>query len=153
MQESINTILTRLPSPTSFPPPSYNIDPLNMPPPNTPKSSGQHDTTPPNEVPFFNISSISIPQAHGYQIRVKLELPKFDGDENQCIVWNNKAKEYFDIHNIPYDGEKIKYAYMQLEGNSYNWYMWWKTTTQVFSFNWNNFKIDLLKRFQGVTEK
>ena len=42
---------------------------------------------------------------------------------------------------------------MQLEGNAYNWYMWWKTTTRVCSFNWNNIKNDLLKRFQGITEK
>ena len=61
-------------------------------------------------VPFLNISSMTIPQAHRYQIRVKLELPKFDGDEKQCITWINKAKEYFDLHNIPYDNEKIKYA-------------------------------------------
>ena len=31
--------------------------------------------------------------------------------------------------------------------------MWWKTTTRVCSFNWNTFKNDLLKRFQGVTKK
>ena len=42
---------------------------------------------------------------------------------------------------------------MQLEGNTYNWYMWWKTTTRVCSFSWNNFKNDLLERFQGVIEK
>ena len=42
---------------------------------------------------------------------------------------------------------------MQLDGNAYNWYMWWKMTTRVCSFSWNNFKNDLLKRFQGVIEK
>ena len=105
---------------------------------------------PPHEVPFFNILSISIPQTLGYQIRVKLELFKFDGNEKQCIAWINNAKEHFDIHNIPYNSKKIKYAAMQLEGNAYNWYMWWKTTTQVCSFNWNKFKNDILNRFQGV---
>ena len=108
---------------------------------------------PPHEVTFFNIPSISIPLTHGYQIRVKLELPKFDGDEKQCIAWINKTEEYFDIHNIQYDSEKIKYAAMQLEGNAYNWYMWWKTTSMVCSFSWNNFKKDLLKSFQGVIER
>ena len=99
-QETLNIILARLSSHTSNPPPSYNLDPFNTPPPNTPKLSGQPDTTPPHEVPIFNIPSISIPQAHGYQISVKLELPKFDGDEKQCIAWINKVEEYFNIHNI-----------------------------------------------------
>ena len=112
MQETLNTILAKLPSHTSIPPPSYNLDPFNTPPPNTPISSGQPDTKPPHKVPLFNIPSISIPHAHRYQIKVKLELPKFDGDEKQCIAWINKAKEYFDIHNIHYDSEKIKYAAM-----------------------------------------
>ena len=84
-------------------------------------------------------------------VRVKLELPKFNGDEKQCITWINKAEEFFGIHNIHYDNENIKYASMQLEGNAYNWYMWWKTTTKVCSFSWNNFKNDLLKRFQAIT--
>ena len=42
---------------------------------------------------------------------------------------------------------------MQLEGNAYNWYMWWKMTTRVCSFNWTTFKNDILKNFQGVIEK
>ena len=42
---------------------------------------------------------------------------------------------------------------MQLERNAYNWYMWWKTTTRVCSFNCNTFKNDIIKRFQGITEK
>ena len=67
---------------------------------------------PPHEVPFFNILSISIPQTLEYQIRVKLELFKFDGDEKQCIACINKDDEYFDIHKIPYDDEKIKYVAM-----------------------------------------
>ena len=70
---------------------------------------------------IFNIASISVPPTHGYQIRVKLELPKYDGDEKQCITWINKAKEYFDIHNIQYDSDNIKYVAIQLEGNTYNW--------------------------------
>ena len=49
---------------------------------------------------------------------MKVELPKYDGDERQCITWINKAEEYLDIHNIHYDDEKIKYASMHLEGNA-----------------------------------
>ena len=120
-QESLDIILARLPPHTSFPPPIHNphLDPFNTPPSNRPKTR-QHNTTPLHDVPFFNIPSISIPQTHGYQIRVKLELPKFDGDEKQCIAWINKAEECFDIHHIPYDSEKIKCAAIQLKRNAYN---------------------------------
>ena len=44
-QETLNTILARLLLHTSIPPPSYNLDPFNTPPPNTPKSPGQHKFT------------------------------------------------------------------------------------------------------------
>ena len=86
-------------------------------------------------------------------MRAKVELPKYDGDELQCIAWINKAEEYLDIHSIHYEGDKIKYAFMHLEGNTYNWYLWWKNTTRICSHNWASFKNDLIKRFQGVEEK
>ena len=69
------------------------------------------------------------------------------------IALINKDKEYLDIHNIHYDGEKIKYASMHLEGNAYNWYLWWKNTTRICLHNWASFKNDLIKRFQGIEEK
>ena len=53
-------------------------------------------------------------------MQVKVKWPKYEGDERQCIAWINKAEEYLDIHNIHYEGEKIKYASMHLEGNAYN---------------------------------
>ena len=56
----------------------------------------------------------------GHQIWVNFELPKYDGDERQCIAWINKDKEYLDIQNIHYDDEKIEYASMQLKGSTYN---------------------------------
>ena len=89
----------------------------------------------------------------GHQIWVKVKLPKYDGDERQCIAWINKSKEYLNIHNIHYEGEKIKYASMHLEGNTYNWYLWWKNTTIICSHNWDSFGKDLTRRFQGIEEK
>ena len=86
----------------------------------------------------------------GRQIRVKVELPKYDGDELQCIAWINKAEEYLDIHNIDYDDENIKYISMHLEGNTYIWYLWLKNTTRICSYNWVSFRNDLIKTFQGV---
>ena len=85
-------------------------------------------------------------------MQVKVKLPKYDGDERKCIAWINKAEEYLDIHNIHYEGEKIKYASMHLEGNAYNWYLWWKNTARICSHNWDSFRNDLIKIFQGVEE-
>ena len=80
--------------------------------PNSPRTPEQPD-------PLFNMSS-SNAYTQGHQIQVKVELPKYDRDEQQCIAWINKVEEYLDIHNIHYDDEKIKYASMHLEGNAYN---------------------------------
>lgn len=41
---------------------------------------------------------------------------------------------------------------MQLEGRAYNWYIWWKITTNVCSYGWYTFKNDFFKRFQDVVE-
>ena len=84
--------------------------------PNSPRTPEQPD-------PLFNMSS-SNAYTQGCQIQVKFKLPKYDGDERQCIAWINKDEEYLDIHNIHYDDEKIKYASMHLEESAYNWYLW-----------------------------
>ena len=61
-----------------------------------------------------------------YPPKEKLELSKYNGSEYQCVAWLNKAEEYFDIYNIQFDEEKVKYASIYMEGYAYNWYMWWK---------------------------
>lgn len=66
------------------------------------------------------------------------------------MAWFNKAEEYFDIYNITIDEEKVKYAFMHLEGETYNWYMWWKKENH--SYNCHSFKNNFFKRFQGIME-
>ena len=42
---------------------------------------------------------------------------------------------------------------MQLEDQAYNWYMWWKVTTQTTKGKWKTFKNDFFKRFEDLKEK
>ena len=65
-----------------------------------------------------------------YPPKAKIELSKYNGSEEHCVAWLNKAKEHFDIYNIQSDEEKVKYASMHMEGYAYNWYLWWKR--QIF---------------------
>ena len=67
--------------------------------PNSPRNPEQPD-------PLFNMFS-SNSYTQGRQIRVKVKLPKYNGDERQCIAWINKAEEYLDIHNIHYEAPCI----------------------------------------------
>jgi len=62
-------------------------------------------------------------------MRAKLELSKFDVNEKQGVAWFNKVQECFEIYNIYNDNKKFKYASMQLEGDTYNWYLWWKKSS------------------------
>ena len=59
-----------------------------------------------------------------YPSKAKIELSKYNGSEDQCVSWLNKAEEYFNIYNIQSDEEKVKYASMHMEGYAYNWYLW-----------------------------
>lgn len=77
-----------------------------------------------NQYPFFALSIAT------YQRRAKLELSKFGGNENFYVAWVNKVEEYFKIYDIDNDDEKIRDASMKMEGETYNWYMWWKKTTR-----------------------
>ena len=99
---------------------------------------------------FANQYPLLVPPL-AYQRRAKIELPKFDGNEKNSIAWLNKAEEYFEIYDINSDDEKIKHASMKMEGEAYNWYMWWKKTTLAIS--WTKFKDSFFKIFQGIKEE
>ena len=86
-------------------------------------------------------------------MKPKLQLSKFNGETKQSLVWINKEKEFFAIHNITTDKEMIKYASMQLEDRDYNWYMWWKVTTQTTKCKWKTLKNDFFKSFEDLKEK
>jgi hypothetical protein len=86
-----------------------------------------------------------------YLPKAKIELSKYNGGDNQCMAWFHKTEEYFHIYNITTDEEKVKYAFMSLEGIVYNWYIWWKGRIQ--SYTWNSFKNVFFLRFQGILEQ
>jgi hypothetical protein len=69
----------------------------------------------------------------------------------QGVAWFNKVEEYFEIYSINSDNKKIKYDFMQLEGDAYNWCIWWKKTS--FFISWNTFKDDFFKRFKGIKDE
>ena len=73
--------------------------------------------------------------------------------QKQSVAWINKVEEFFCIHKILSDDEKVKYVSMQLEGWAYNWYMWWKKMTNICAYSWDTFKNDFFKRFEDVTKK
>ena len=86
-------------------------------------------------------------------MKPKLELSKFKGETKQSVAWINKVEEFFCIHKILSNDEKFKCVSMQLEGRAYNWYMWWKKTTNTCAYSWDTFKNDFFKWFKDVTEK
>ena len=51
-----------------------------------------------------------------YPPKEKIELSKCNRSEDQCVAWLNKAEEYFDIYNIQFEEDKVKYASMHMEG-------------------------------------
>jgi hypothetical protein len=85
-----------------------------------------------------------------YPPKAKMELPKYNGGDNQCVAWFNKTQEYFHIYNVIMDEEKVKYASMYIEENAYNWYLWWKGSLE--SYNWNYFKKEFFLKIPGHLE-
>ena len=67
------------------------------------------------------------------------------------VAWIKKAEEYFEIYDINDDDEKLRHASLKMEGEAYNWYMWWKKTIHVIS--WRKFKDAFFNGFQGVREE
>jgi hypothetical protein len=125
-----------------------------QPQPSDSSTSNTSPPPPPPPPPPYNSNSQPISQHQPliiYPPKAKIELSKYNGGDNQCVAWFNKTEEYFHIYNITTDEEKVKYASMYLEGTAYNWYLWWKGRIQ--SYNWNSFKNDFFKRFQGISEK
>jgi hypothetical protein len=84
----VGDITNPLPSPSSATTPQANTPP--------------HGLVITNQFPSYTNQPIFT-----YPIRAKLKLSKFDGNEKQGVAWFNKVEEYFEIHGIYNDDEKI----------------------------------------------
>ena len=96
---------------------------------------------------FFGGPSNSRVQERDYQ-KIKKEFPKYDGkDHRGAIVWVNKMEGIFESNPPLGEREKIMTTSNSLEGEAYDWYLWWSGKCNVRSFQWNFFVAALLKRF------
>ena len=52
---------------------------------------------------------------HNFVHKVKIDLPRFDGENNQDrIRWINKIEKYFEMYNIYDDDDKLNVATMYM---------------------------------------
>jgi hypothetical protein len=86
-------------------------------------------------------------QDRDYQ-KFKKELPKYDDkDHRGVVVWINKMDGIFESNPPLGEREKIMTTSNSLEGEAYDWYLWWSRKCDARSFHWKNFTTALLKRF------
>ena len=69
----------------------------------TSDSSKSNTSPPPPPPPPYNSNPQTISQYQPliiYPSKAKIELSKYNGNDNQCVAWFNKTEEYFHIYNI-----------------------------------------------------
>lgn len=74
----------------------------------------------------------------------RIDLPTFEGVDR--MGWIARAEKFFEIQNIS-PKEKLRLAFISMEGNASHWFRFWKKKTQNHS--WENFTAALIKRFGG----
>ena len=73
---------------------------------------------PPPPWPPYNLEDAPYQPLITCPPRAKIKISKYNGREDQCVSWLNKAGEYLTIYNIKVDEKKVKYASMHREGNA-----------------------------------
>ncbi|XP_010493200.1 PREDICTED: uncharacterized protein LOC104770466 [Camelina sativa] len=74
--------------------------------------------------------------------KTKVEMPVFEGGPN-VYSWLTRAERYFEFGNFT-DAEKIRLAYMSVEGQALCWF---KLEERKPFLDWNDFKARVLQRF------
>jgi hypothetical protein len=60
-----------------------------------------------------------------YPIKIKIEIPKYDGqDDREAITWVNKIEGVFAFNPLANELEKILISSLHLEGDAYDWFTW-----------------------------
>jgi hypothetical protein len=72
----------------------------------------------------------------------KVELRKFDG--TKVFTWVNQIEQYFELHNIMDDKQRIHIETLEFEIKPYQWY-WWvvKMNPQSYHYTLVSFKREL----------
>lgn len=78
--------------------------------------------------------------------QMRLDFPIFSGDDP--VDWLNKAKQFFQLYQIP-DDRRITIAIMHLVGNAANL---WQLYLQDNPLSWNGL-VDLLMKYFGTNNK
>ncbi|XP_010454397.1 PREDICTED: uncharacterized protein LOC104736161 [Camelina sativa] len=74
--------------------------------------------------------------------KTKIEMPVFEGGPN-VNSWLFRSERYFEFGNFT-DAEKIRLAYMSVEGQALCWF---KLEEREPFLDWNDFKVRVLERF------
>jgi len=74
----------------------------------------------------------------------RVELPTFEGSDP--MGWIARAEKFFEIQNIS-PKEKLRLAFISMEGNASHWFSFWKKKSKNPS--WESFVEALNKRFGG----
>jgi hypothetical protein len=118
-------------------------------PPQSPESQNTndqgHQETP--KVIFSRNMHSSIFQDKCYQ-KFKNELMKYDDkDHRGFFIWTNKMDSIFESKPLLGEQEKIMITSNNLEGEYYDWFLWWSRKCDARSFHCQSFTTTLLKRF------
>ncbi|XP_073121107.1 uncharacterized protein [Henckelia pumila] len=74
----------------------------------------------------------------------RVDLPSFHGDDP--VGWIGKAEQFFELHDTT-KGDRLKIAYICLEGMAVHWFRWIRT--KIPDMDWERFAEELNKRYSG----
>ncbi|WVZ14135.1 hypothetical protein V8G54_011701 [Vigna mungo] len=74
--------------------------------------------------------------------RKKVELPVFEG--TNPLNWINRAERFFELHGVM-EEEKVRIAYVSMEGSVGYWYQFWREKER--DHTWEGLKCALIGRF------
>lgn len=74
----------------------------------------------------------------------RVELPSFEGRDP--IGWISRAEKFFEVQEVS-PRERIKLAFISMEGGANHWFSFWRKKTKTPT--WEELKEALMRRFGG----